>query len=78
MASGVAELACAAGMLVPATRRAAGWASVAVLVGVFPGNVTMAQKAMRRGSPAVRAASLARLPLQLPLVRIAWRVGRGR
>ena len=28
LASGVAEIACAAGLAVPATRRAAGWASV--------------------------------------------------
>jgi len=40
--SGVAELACAAGMLAPPTRRWAGLASAALLVAVFPGNVQMA------------------------------------
>ncbi len=42
LASGVAELVCAAGILHPRTRKAAGWASAALLVAVFPGNVTMA------------------------------------
>ncbi|HEV7195449.1 MAG TPA: MauE/DoxX family redox-associated membrane protein, partial [Pedococcus sp.] len=35
-ASGVAELICAAGLLHPRTRRHAGWASAALLLGVFP------------------------------------------
>ncbi|MBJ7529727.1 MAG: DoxX family protein [Nocardioides sp.] len=75
--SGVAELACAAGMAVPATRRAAGWASAALLVGVFPGNVTMAADARRSRSAVLRAGTLARLPLQAELVRVALKVARG-
>ena len=43
LASGVAEIACAAGLAVPATRRAAGWASVLLLLGVYPGNIKMAR-----------------------------------
>ena len=39
LASGVAELACAAGLAVPATRKTAGWASVLLLLGVYPGNI---------------------------------------
>lgn len=81
--SGVAELACAAGLLAPRTRRAAGAASAALLVGVYPANVQMAVdgvRGLRRSrTPAtvVRAAvTLARLPLQLPLVR--WAAGAGR
>ena len=73
--SGVAELACAAGLLVPATRRPAGVASAALLVAVFPGNLQMAVDARRRG-PAYRTATLLRLPLQVPLVRTALRAGR--
>ena len=79
-ASGVAELLCAAGLLVPATRRPAGYASAALLVAVFPANVQMsvdhAERAQRRGDPASRAsfvATLARLPLQLPMIRTALR-----
>jgi uncharacterized membrane protein len=74
--SGVAELACAAGMLVPATRRAAGWASAALLLGVYPGNLKMALDASRTHNRAFQAAAYARLPLQLPMVRAALRAAR--
>jgi uncharacterized membrane protein len=77
-ASGVAELVCAAGLLHPRTRRYAGWASAALLVGILPGNVQMSanygKRAARRGttgSQAAFAGTLARLPLQLPLLRTA-------
>jgi len=66
-ASGLAELACAAGLAVPRTRRAAGWATAALFVAVFPGNVQMALDAGDR-SDAYRWATYARLPLQVPLV----------
>ncbi|MEW1954225.1 MauE/DoxX family redox-associated membrane protein [Terrabacter sp. NPDC080008] len=80
-ASGAAELACAAGLLAPPTRRAAGIASAAVLVAVFPANVSMATGARRRlarrpGDPRRRAylaATLLRLPLQWPMIRMALR-----
>lgn len=80
-ASGVAELLCAAGLLVPATRRTAGWASAALLVGVFPGNVKMAQDAHRVRSTSTKAqvyriGTVARLPLQLPLIRAALKATR--
>ena len=74
--SGVAELACAAGLAHPATRRPAGLASAAVLLGVFPGNVKMAVDASRTRSTRFKAIAYGRLPLQLPLIRIAWRAGR--
>lgn len=81
LVSGVAELACAAGLLHPRTRGAAGSASAALLVAVFPANVQMsldlARRAHRRrdaGSVAALAISVARLPLQVPLIRAAWRV----
>ena len=76
LASGVAELACAAGLLFPRTRRAAGWASAALLLGVFPGNLKMADDARRSRSTAFKAVAYGRLPLQLPLVRIALRAAR--
>jgi uncharacterized membrane protein len=75
-ASGVLELACAAGLLVPATRRAAGLTSAAVLVGVFPGNLKMAVDASRTRSRRFKAIAYGRLPLQLPLIRGALRAGR--
>lgn len=76
--SGVLELLCAAGLLLPRTRRAAGVASAALLVGVYPGNVKMAVDALQGDNLALKAASAARLPLQLPLIRFAWRAGRPR
>lgn len=83
--SGIAEIACAAGLLVPATRPAAGWASAALLVGVFPANVQMSvdhgRRAQRKRTPqavGAFAGTMARLPLQVPLVRVALRAaGRG-
>lgn len=77
LGSGVAELLCALGLLLPPTRRVAGLASAALLVGVFPGNVKMAVDAMQGSNRPFQAAALARLPLQLPLIRGAWRAGRG-
>lgn len=75
-ASGAAELVCAVAMVVPATRRAGGWASAALLVGVFPGNVEMARRALRGHDRTRQAVAVARLPLQVPLVRVALRVAR--
>ena len=74
--SGVAELACAAGLLHPGTRRTAGWASAALLVGVFPGNLKMADDARRSGKRRFQTIAYGRLPLQLPLIRIALREAR--
>lgn len=76
IASGVAELAGAVGMVLPATRRVAGLASAALLVAVFPGNVKMAMDAQRGRSTGFKAVTLARLPLQLPMIRGALRAGR--
>ncbi|GAB3496116.1 DoxX family protein [Flexivirga sp.] len=83
-ASGIAELACAAGLLVPTTRRTAGRASAALLLGVFPANVQMTANAAKvvatRGASPSRAmflaGTVARLPLQWPLIRAAWGAGR--
>ncbi|MBA2445092.1 MAG: DoxX family protein [Nocardioidaceae bacterium] len=76
-ASGAAELACAAGLVVPRTRRTAGLASTAVLVAVFPANVQMAADVCRSsGGPLAKVLVLLRLPLQLPMTRTAWRAWR--
>jgi uncharacterized membrane protein len=67
-ASGVAELVCAAMVASPRTRKVGGWATVALLIGVFPANV---QHALDDGG-----AVWLRLPLQLPLVMWAHRQTR--
>ena len=77
LASGVAELACAVGILHPRTRKAAGWASAALLIAVFPGNVKMAADAQKGRNTTYKRATLARLPVQLPLIQAALKAARG-
>lgn len=68
--SGVAELACAAGLAVPRTRHVAAIAAVLLFVVVFPANIKMAlDSGGGEGNPGV---AWGRLPLQIPLV--AWAV----
>jgi uncharacterized membrane protein len=75
VASGVAEVATGLAVAHPRTRRAGGAAAAALFVAVFPGNLWMAW--LWRGKPwPYRAAALARLPLQLPLVAWGVRVSR--
>ncbi len=80
VASGVAELACAAGLAAPAPRRTAGRASALVLAAVWPAHMQMSidlgRRAARRRTPQAWVAfvvSLARLPLQVTLIRHALR-----
>ena len=74
--SGVAELACAAGLLHPRTRRVAGLAGAGLLLAVFPANVQMAADLQRKGSTPAKVVGWARLPLQLPLIRWALKAAR--
>ena len=77
LASGVAELLCAAGLLHPRTRRVAGWASAALLLAVYPANIKMANDVKDSRKTGLKAAAVARLPLQLPMIRTALRAARG-
>jgi uncharacterized membrane protein len=73
--TGVLELAGAAGLLVPRTRAAAAWGLFALTIAVTPANVHMLQHADAfPGVPYV--ALLLRLPLQVVLLALIWRVGR--
>lgn len=63
-ASGLAELAVAAAVALPRTRRAGGLAAAALFVAVLPGNVYMAFEP----GDVPRWIALLRLPLQVPLV----------
>lgn len=73
--SGAAELALAAGVALPRTRRTAAVATGALFVGVFPANVQMALDWRHRPAP-LKAAAFGRLPLQVPLVLWARGVAR--
>ncbi len=73
-ASGVAEIAGGAGLMIPRYRRLAGWWLIGTLAGVFPANLHMALHAedypkVPGGAPALWA----RLPFQA--VFAAWVLG---
>jgi uncharacterized membrane protein len=79
LASGAAELACAGLLAVPRTRRLGGRLSTWLLLSVFPANVQMTMSAYQRSNaPAwYRLATVARLPLQVPMVMWARREANG-
>ena len=68
--SGVAEILCGLGLLLPSTRRAAAWATVALLIAIFPANIYMAMHPAEFGFPA--RDLYFRLPIQLLLIWLAW------
>ena len=76
--SGAAELACSAALAGSRTRRSGGWATAALMVAVFPANVQMCVSAMRRRKAPwwFKAATVVRLPLQVPLVKTAMKAAR--
>jgi uncharacterized membrane protein len=77
-ASGVAELAVAAALAVPRTRKIGGGLAAVLFVAVFPANIDLARRVVTddKSSPLVKAALLARLPLQIPLVTEALKARR--
>ncbi len=78
-ASGLVELAFAAGLLPAGTRRMAGWATAGLFVVVFPANVQMALDAGSSGTSGLLGNPVLawlRLPVQVPLVLWAIDVAR--
>ncbi|MCU0282502.1 MAG: hypothetical protein MUD13_01175 [Candidatus Nanopelagicales bacterium] len=72
LGSGVAELACAAGLVT--RRRWAPGAATATLAVIWVGNLQMALDLQGSRRPTwQKAAAWARLPLQVPMMRAAWR-----
>ncbi|GAB3072943.1 hypothetical protein [Corynebacterium aquatimens] len=71
--SGAAELAAAALLSNDRTRRAGGLFSALLLLAVWPGNFYMSYLWRNKPLPYF-LGSLARLPLQVPLVTAAWRI----
>ena len=74
--SGVAELAVAAAVAYPRTRRRGGLLAAGLFVAVFPANVKMARDWSDKPAP-LKAAAYGRLPLQAPLLWWALKVSRG-
>ena len=71
--SGGAEILGGMGVLVPRTRRVAGWGLIALLIAIFPANVYMA---LRNAQPPRRDVDewllWVRLPLQAVLIAWTW------
>ncbi|MBL8957001.1 MAG: DoxX family protein [Myxococcaceae bacterium] len=67
--SGIAEIGVGAGLLFPETQRYAAWGLIALLIAVFPANVSQAMRKIPYGN-APLWTTWARLPLQAVL--IAW------
>jgi uncharacterized membrane protein len=64
--SGVCEILGGIGLLIPETRRAAGWGLAALLIAVFPANVYMVTDPVAAGAASISPVVLwGRLPLQL-------------
>jgi uncharacterized membrane protein len=74
-ASGVAEIGIGALLLKQSTRRFAALAAAVLFIGVLPGNVNMCRLWWDKPWP-MRIASLARLPLQIPMITAALKVRR--
>ena len=73
LVSGAFEIAGGVGLLIPRLRRAAGWGLVALFVAVFPANIHMAVDPVQfGGEPIAPWIWWARLPLQAPLIAVAW------
>jgi uncharacterized membrane protein len=71
--SGVFEILGGLGVLLPATRSAAGWGLVALLCAVFPANLHMALHPEQFAAMGFTPGALyARLPLQAVFVAWAW------
>jgi len=71
--SGVAEIVGGIAALVPATRRAAGWGLIALLVAVFPANVNTAlNHPQSPDRPLVEWLLWLRLPVQALLIAWVW------
>ena len=74
--SGAAEIAGGAELMIAATRRAAAWGLAALLVAVFPANLTMALNASRFAAVAPAWILWLRLPLQPALIALVFAVAR--
>jgi uncharacterized membrane protein len=74
-ASGVAEVATGALLRVPRTRRLGAAAAVALFLAVYPANINTIRVFWSKGWPA-RVATIARLPLQFPMITQALKVYR--
>jgi uncharacterized membrane protein len=76
--SGAAEVLGGIGLLVPATRRLAGWGLIALLIAVFPANVHVALQGKMPGFDFSPTVLWARLPFQAVAIAAVWWVALAR
>lgn len=74
--SGVAELAGGILTAVPRTRRTGALLATATIVAVYPANWQMALDSGFPPRDAMGWGAWLRLPLQVPMIRFAWRVAQ--
>ena len=77
--SGAAEILGGLGLLFAPTRQAAAWGLVALLIAILPVNIYMATAHLY--TPGIMGQSWAqwlRIPLQIPLIYLAWLYTRAR
>jgi len=72
--SGVAEILCGVGLLIPRTRVLAAWATIALLVAVFPANLHVALNnvPMAGRTEGLGIWNWVRLPFQFLFIAWAW------
>jgi len=72
--SGIAEVACGVGLLIPQTRKLAAWGTIALLIAVFPANLHVAlhDVPLFGATEGAGALNWVRLPFQLVLIAWAW------
>ncbi len=75
LVSGIGEILCGFGILMPHIRRLSGWVLIALLIAVFPANVDMAIHP-RWTSPLALTLLWVRLPFQGVLIAWAWWVSQ--
>ena len=74
--SGVAEILGGVGLLVPRTRRLAGWGLIALLIAVFPANLHVALEGHMPGTNFSPLTLWLRLPFQVVFIAWTWWVAR--
>jgi uncharacterized membrane protein len=72
--SGLAEILLGIAVLIPRTRRLAGWGLIALLIAVFPANIYAAIKGSIAGLDAPSWTLWARLPFQFLFLAWVWAV----
>ena len=76
LVSGAAEVLGGLGLLLPASRRFAGWGLVLLLVAVFPANLHVALQGYMPGFSVPAFALWLRLPVQVLMIMWVWWVAQ--